>query len=85
MPTSPGSVIRPESLTLAVYAPFGTDNVLATYPGGASQNIAEHPLLKNLISAYTQRWLLVLGLVYIVTIVGAPDGLWNLAPRPQDS
>ena len=27
-------------------------------------------LLKNVISAYTQRWLLVLGIVYIVTIAG---------------
>lgn len=36
-------------------------------------------LIKNVISAYTQRWLLVLGAVYIVTILGAPQGLWNLA------
>ena len=35
-------------------------------------------LLKNVISAYTQRWLLILGSVYIVTILAAPDGLWNL-------
>jgi branched-chain amino acid transport system permease protein len=35
-------------------------------------------LLKNVISAYTQRWLLILGLVYIVTILAAPQGLWNL-------
>ena len=35
-------------------------------------------LLKNVISAYTQRWLLLLGTVYIVTILGAPQGLWNL-------
>ena len=35
-------------------------------------------LLKNVISAYTQRWLLILGTVYIVTILGAPQGLWNL-------
>ena len=35
-------------------------------------------LLKNVISAYTQRWLLILGAIYIVTIVAAPDGLWNL-------
>jgi branched-chain amino acid transport system permease protein len=42
-------------------------------------------LLKNLISAYTQRWLLVLGIVYIVTIVGAPDGLWNLLLRRRNS
>ena len=38
-------------------------------------------LLKNVISAYTQRWLLVLGLIYIVTMLGAPDGLWNLRKR----
>lgn len=37
-------------------------------------------LLKNLISAYTQRWLLILGTVYIVTILLAPEGLWNLEP-----
>jgi branched-chain amino acid transport system permease protein len=35
-------------------------------------------LLKNVISAYTQRWLFVLGIIYIVTMLGAPDGLWNL-------
>ena len=35
-------------------------------------------LLKNVISAYTQRWLLILGIVYIVTILVAPQGLWNL-------
>ena len=36
-------------------------------------------LLKNVISAYTQRWLLILGTVYIVTILVAPQGLWNMA------
>jgi branched-chain amino acid transport system permease protein len=39
-------------------------------------------LLKNVISTYTQRWLLILGAIYIVTIVGAPRGLWNLG-RPS--
>jgi branched-chain amino acid transport system permease protein len=38
-------------------------------------------LLKNVISAYTQRWLLVLGIIYIATMVAAPDGLWNLEIR----
>lgn len=38
-------------------------------------------LLKNVISAYTARWLLILGIVYIVTILGAPQGLWNLGHR----
>lgn len=35
-------------------------------------------LLKNVMSAYTARWLLILGIVYIVTILAAPQGLWNL-------
>jgi branched-chain amino acid transport system permease protein len=34
--------------------------------------------LKNFISAYTQRWLLVLGTIYILTILYAPQGLMNL-------
>ena len=38
-------------------------------------------LLKNVISTYTQRWLLILGIVYIVTILTAPQGLWNLGRR----
>jgi branched-chain amino acid transport system permease protein len=38
-------------------------------------------LLKNVISGYTQRWLLILGTVYIVTILAAPEGLWNLGFR----
>jgi branched-chain amino acid transport system permease protein len=38
-------------------------------------------LLKNVISAYTQRWLFILGIVYIVTIVTAPQGLWNVGVK----
>jgi branched-chain amino acid transport system permease protein len=38
-------------------------------------------LLKNVMSSYTERWLLILGIVYIVTILVAPQGLWNLALR----
>ena len=33
--------------------------------------------LKNFISAYTHRWLLILGTIYILSIVVAPQGLWN--------
>jgi hypothetical protein len=46
-------------------------------------------LLKNVISAYTERWLLILGVVYILTILVAPQGVWNLGrakaqgPRPK--
>jgi branched-chain amino acid transport system permease protein len=32
-------------------------------------------LLKNLVSVYTHRWLLILGVVYIATIVYAPQGI----------
>lgn len=42
-------------------------------------------LLKNVISAYTQRWLMILGTVYIVTILAAPEGLWNLAKGSKRS
>ena len=31
-------------------------------------------LLKNVMSAYTARWLLILGIVYIVAILAAPKG-----------
>ena len=31
--------------------------------------------LKNLVSVYTHRWLLILGVVYIGTIVYAPEGI----------
>ena len=40
-------------------------------------------LLKNVMSAYTARWLFVLGIVYIVTILGAPQGVWNLGKREK--
>jgi branched-chain amino acid transport system permease protein len=38
-------------------------------------------LMKNALSAYTARWLLILGVVYVVTILAAPRGLWNLGRR----
>lgn len=36
-------------------------------------------LLKNLVSVYTHRWLLILGAVYIATIVYAPEGIAGAA------
>ncbi len=45
-------------------------------------------LLKNLVSVYTHRWLLILGAVYIGTIVYAPEGIvgavkqWTRQARP---
>jgi len=34
--------------------------------------------LKNFVSAYTQRWLLIVGTIYILTVLYAPQGLMNL-------
>jgi branched-chain amino acid transport system permease protein len=42
-------------------------------------------ILKNVMSAYTARWLLILGIVYIVTILWAPQGLWNLGKRRRSA
>jgi branched-chain amino acid transport system permease protein len=38
-------------------------------------------LLKNLVSVYTHRWLLILGAVYILTIVYAPEGILGVIKR----
>ncbi len=38
-------------------------------------------LLKNLVSVYTHRWLLILGAVYIGTIVYAPEGIAGAVRR----
>ena len=38
-------------------------------------------LLKNVISGVTERWLFILGAVYILTILVAPQGLWNLGRK----
>jgi branched-chain amino acid transport system permease protein len=32
-------------------------------------------LLKNLVSVYTERWLLILGAIYVLTILYAPEGI----------
>jgi branched-chain amino acid transport system permease protein len=37
--------------------------------------------LENVISAYTERWLLVLGTIYVMLTLFAPDGLLGLARR----
>jgi branched-chain amino acid transport system permease protein len=35
--------------------------------------------LKNFISAYTPRWLIILGIIYIIIVLYAPNGLVHLA------
>jgi len=36
-------------------------------------------LLENVVSAYTQRWVIVLGLIYVAVTLFAPAGLVGLA------
>ena len=46
---------------------------------GATLGAAVIVLLKNLVSVYTRRWLLILGVVYIATIRFAPEGIVGAA------
>jgi branched-chain amino acid transport system permease protein len=48
---------------------------------GAGIGAAVIVLLKNLVSVYTSRWLLILGIVYVGTIRYAPEGLVGAAQQ----
>jgi branched-chain amino acid transport system permease protein len=71
------SYVSPSDLDLAV----GIETLLMVALGGrgtlygATVGAAVIVLLKNLVSVYTQRWLLILGLVYVGTIRYAPEGI----------
>ncbi|NRF65383.1 hypothetical protein HLB44_00145 [Aquincola sp. S2] len=47
-PALPGTP-APVGVTFAVYAPFGTDEVLSEYPSGTAQPIQQHPLVQHLV------------------------------------
>lgn len=38
-----------DSVLLAVYAPFGTDKTLSSYPGAQQQPLTDHPLVRHLL------------------------------------
>ena len=40
---------RNGQVMFVVYAPFGTDDALSTYPDGTTHDIAQHPLIANLV------------------------------------
>jgi branched-chain amino acid transport system permease protein len=71
------SYVSPSDLDLAV----SIETLLMVALGGrgtlvgATIGAAVIVLLKNLVSGYTQRWLLILGLVYVGTIRYAPEGI----------
>jgi hypothetical protein len=43
-----------DSVVLVVYAPFGSDDVLSTYPDGTSTDLTEHPLYGALLDVAEQ-------------------------------
>jgi hypothetical protein len=45
----PAAGFTTAGVTLAVYAPFGTDALLSRYPGTSKLTIQQHPLLTNLV------------------------------------
>jgi len=70
-----------DSVVLAVYAPFGADEVLSRYPDGTSQELAQHPLFQGLLKVAAQR-------VHVVALIDLHDDDTYLveieAGRPQD-
>jgi Clostripain family len=48
-PVSGNDKLTPDRLVFAVYAPFGTDETLSTYPDGRSRELAQHPLFSALL------------------------------------
>jgi hypothetical protein len=73
--TAPASVLRPDSLTLAVYAPFGTDSTLSTFPDGKSADLAGHPLVANLLKVAAEG-------VEVLALVDRVDDQTNLVRIP---
>jgi hypothetical protein len=46
--------IATDSVVMVVYAPFGSDEVLSTYPDGTSTDLTEHPLYGALVDVAEQ-------------------------------
>jgi branched-chain amino acid transport system permease protein len=68
---SPGDLELATSVEVLLMVALGGRGTLAGPALGATLIV----LLKNLVSVYTHRWLLILGAVYIATIVYAPEGI----------
>jgi len=49
LPEKSNEPVKTDSVLLVVYAPFGTDEVLSTYPDGSSKTLAQHPLYRGLL------------------------------------
>jgi hypothetical protein len=49
LPEKKDDALATDSVLFAVYAPFGTDEVLSGYPDGASTTLQQHPLYQTLL------------------------------------
>jgi len=70
LPEKSGDPARTDSVLLAVYAPFGSDETLSTYPDGRSQTLAQHPLYQGLLKVAAQ------GIHVAALIDRAQDDTW---------
>ncbi|WP_374367664.1 clostripain-related cysteine peptidase [Piscinibacter sp.] len=76
------STLRTDSVLFAVYAPFGGDEVLSTYPEGSSQTLAQHPLVQGLMKVAAQ------GIHVAALIDRVADDTWLLeieAGKPAEA
>jgi branched-chain amino acid transport system permease protein len=74
---SPGDVELATSVEVLLMVALGGRGTLVGPVVGAGVIV----LLKNFVSVYTERWLLILGVVYVLTIIYAPEGIVG-AVRP---
>jgi branched-chain amino acid transport system permease protein len=68
---SPGDVELATSVEVLLMVALGGRGTLVGPALGAGVIV----FLKNFVSVYTQRWLLILGAVYVLTIMYAPEGI----------
>jgi branched-chain amino acid transport system permease protein len=68
---SPGDLELATSVEVLLMVALGGRGTLVGPAVGAGVIV----LLKNFVSVYTQRWLLILGVVYVLTIIYAPEGI----------
>jgi branched-chain amino acid transport system permease protein len=84
---SPGDLELATSVEVLLMVALGGRGTLVGPAIGAAVIV----LLKNVVSVYTQRWILILGAVYIGTIVYAPEGIvgtvrqWKKAPKEREN
>jgi branched-chain amino acid transport system permease protein len=68
---SPGDMELATSVEILLMVALGGRGTLLGPALGAGMIV----LLKNLVSVYTERWLLILGAIYVLTIIYAPEGI----------